>query len=327
MIAMRNVFVPALSSQVSAIGFGCASLGSRVARDTGLKALERAYEAGVTWYDVAPSYGDGEAETNLSDFLVGKRSNVQVCTKVGILPAQTPWLMRKVKPIARSVVGLLPGLRRVVAVRRPLATKTQLNPTLIRESLHGSLRRLGTDYVDVLALHGADEVEVANEDVLRVLEDVVKQGKVRTISVASSLDAGITAHKCSPIYGIVQVANNPFEPNVINGRCLIGPDPKVTFVSHSAYGSVGALERLRYLLTQEVHARQDAESLGYAGSEKDVAAAILIEYALKSNRYGICLLSMFNKVHLEFNLRYVNGVVASAGLDSFIEKWICSDRE
>ncbi len=322
MNAMRNVFVPALGSQVSAIGFGCASLGSRVARDTGLKALERAYEAGVTWYDVAPSYGDGEAESNLASFLVGKRCNIQVCTKVGILPAQTPWLMRKVKPIARSLVGLLPALRSVVAVRRPLATKTKLNSTLIRESLHGSLRRLGTDYIDVLALHGADEVEVVSEDVLRVLDDMVKQGKVRTISVASSLSAGIKAHKCSPIYGILQVANNPFEPNVFNGRRLIEPSQKVTFVSHSAYGSLGALEKLRFLLTQEAQARQDAELLGYSGSEKDVAAAILIEYALRSNRYGVCLLSMFNKAHLEFNLRYVNEGGASEGLDGFVEKWI-----
>ena len=55
-----------------AIGMGCASLGSRVGRREGLRALARAYDAGITWFDVAPSYGDAEAETILGEFVQGR---------------------------------------------------------------------------------------------------------------------------------------------------------------------------------------------------------------------------------------------------------------
>ena len=45
----------------SRLGFGCASLGSRVAAADGLNALAAAFDAGVNWFDVAPAYGAGEA--------------------------------------------------------------------------------------------------------------------------------------------------------------------------------------------------------------------------------------------------------------------------
>ena len=73
----------------SAIGMGCASLGSRVGRREGLKALARAYDAGITWFDVAPSYGDAEAETILGEFVQGRRDKIRICTKVGIRPPRT----------------------------------------------------------------------------------------------------------------------------------------------------------------------------------------------------------------------------------------------
>src|SRR5258708_34049436 len=83
----------------SAIGMGCASLGSRVGRREGLRALNRAYDAGVTWFDVAPSYGDAEAETILGEFVQGRRDKIKLSTKVGIRPAPTPLVMRVAKPI------------------------------------------------------------------------------------------------------------------------------------------------------------------------------------------------------------------------------------
>jgi len=322
MIAMRNVFVPVLDAQVSAIGFGCASLGSRVAREDGLRALQRAYDAGVTWYDVAPSYGDGEAETNLAAFLLDKRDRVQVCTKVGILPAQTPWLMRKIKPLARAAVQAVPALRRAVATNRPMAAKTPLTPQLIRDSVEASLRRLRTEYIDVLALHGAAENEVGKEDVLRALEEIISAGKARTISVASTLEAGLAAVSRSSIYGIVQVSNSPFEPNVSVGYPKLPDDRLITFVTHSAYGSAGALDKLSEMFVRNPESLNEAKANGYLGSVREVAAAVLLDYALSTNRSGVTLLSMFKVSHLEFNLAHVDVSVDSAWLDSFFHRFL-----
>jgi hypothetical protein len=57
----------------SCIGFGCASLGSRIAASAGLRALEAAYAERVTWFDVAPPYDAGEAEAILGRLLAGNR--------------------------------------------------------------------------------------------------------------------------------------------------------------------------------------------------------------------------------------------------------------
>jgi aryl-alcohol dehydrogenase-like predicted oxidoreductase len=65
---MRTIPVPALDHSVSSLGFGCASLGSRVSPVQSRAALEQAFDAGVTWYDVASSYGDGHAETIPGEF-------------------------------------------------------------------------------------------------------------------------------------------------------------------------------------------------------------------------------------------------------------------
>jgi aryl-alcohol dehydrogenase-like predicted oxidoreductase len=99
---MRTVFVPSLQREVSALGFGCAPLGSHVSEAQGLKALQAAYDRGVTWYDTAPPYGDGEAEGILGRFLAGRRDKVVICTKFGIpRPVLSP-LMRFVRPVIRA---------------------------------------------------------------------------------------------------------------------------------------------------------------------------------------------------------------------------------
>lgn len=305
MTAMRNIFVPALDEQVSAIGFGCASLGSRISREEGLRSVCHAYENGVTWYDVAPSYGDGEAELNLAPFISGRREHIQICTKVGILPARTPWLMRKMKPLARSAIGAVPTLRRALTKNRPLARKTPLTVALIHDSLHGSLKRLGVDYVDVLALHAAEEEEVVREDIIRALEDVVSSGKARTISVASTLDSGLKAIDRSDVYGIVQVPNNPFEPNLQKATAQHSINSPITFVTHSAYGCAGALDRLLGFLLRTPKAMAAVRELGYVGSPHEVSAAMLIDFALSDNRKGVTLVSMFKQKHLQFNIEHL----------------------
>src|SRR4051794_8396453 len=101
---MRHIEFAPLGRVVSAVGFGCASLGSRVDARTGTAAINRAREAGIDWFDVAPSYGDGHAESILGAALVSKRHVVTICTKVGILPAPISFGMRLVKPLAQKIL-------------------------------------------------------------------------------------------------------------------------------------------------------------------------------------------------------------------------------
>src|SRR4051794_1708473 len=105
---MRQVRCEALEREVSTIGFGCASLGSRVSVSAGMRALAQAFDNGVTWYDTAPPYGAGRAEPTLGSFIAGKRDKVVICTKVGIPRPPAFWPSLLFAPLARGVIKLIP---------------------------------------------------------------------------------------------------------------------------------------------------------------------------------------------------------------------------
>jgi aryl-alcohol dehydrogenase-like predicted oxidoreductase len=295
---MRQVCVEALGRRVSSVGLGCASLGSRIGVRKGLEALERAYEAGITWYDVAPSYGDAMAESILGEFASGKRDSVCICTKVGMRPAHTPAAMRLLKPMSRIVFATFPALKKQASKVRPKPFKVSLSAELIRTSVEESLKRLRTDYVDVLALHRPAVEELVRDDILLALERVVRDGKARAVSIAGDdLEAGMKGLDELLPYRLVQIANNPIEPNLgkLKERARTGR----TFVT---YGSFASLDRL----VERINARKEILSalheLGYRGNLNEIGAAFLVDYAFAANSAGVALFSMLQKEHLDFNL-------------------------
>jgi aryl-alcohol dehydrogenase-like predicted oxidoreductase len=312
---MQRIAVFGLEDGASVIGMGCASLGSRVGRREGLKALDRAFDVGVTWFDVAPSYGDAEAETILGEFVRGRRDKVQICTKVGIRPARTPFAMRTAKPILRSAVDAIPTLRKYVTRARPAAIKFAITAEIISSSVDASLRRLGTDHIDVLALHAAETDEVVRDDILAELQRIVRLGKAKTISIASSLESGLSGVAHSSVYGIVQVANNPFQPSLAQTTERLPIGRLITFATHSVYGAFGALHRLCERIESDTTKLQMLWDEGYRGNTEEAAAAFLADYALATNRAGITLFSMFKKEHLDFNLRRLEKVPAKARME------------
>jgi len=316
---MKRVFVEAIGSNVSSIGFGCASLGSRIGVRKGIETLERAYDAGVTWYDVAPSYGDGMAESIWGEFASGKRDRVCVCTKVGMRPPKTSATMRLMKPLSRIAVAAAPALKRYASKVRPTPFKVPLSAELIRSSVEESLGRLRTDYVDVLALHRPTAEELVREDIIRAVERVVQDGKARAISVAGDLEAGMTAFKESLPYRFVQIANTPLEPNL--GKLKARAHRHRTFVTH---GTFSALERIVAKFNAQKEILVALGDLGYRGSPREIAVSFLADYAFASNSAGITLVSMFKKEHLDFNLRRLkndptaerlNAVIAALDMD------------
>src|SRR5579872_3977893 len=107
--------MPRIFPGASRIGFGCASLGSRIGPNKGIGALARAFDAGVNWFDLAPSYGDGAAETIFAEFVRGRRHRIHICTKCGIEPVRPNRIARLLKPLARQAVGLAPASRALLA--------------------------------------------------------------------------------------------------------------------------------------------------------------------------------------------------------------------
>jgi aryl-alcohol dehydrogenase-like predicted oxidoreductase len=174
MLAKRKLGSEGLT--VSALGLGCMgmsqSYGSPEERDEreSIATIHRAIELGVTFFDTAEVYGPFTNEELVGRALKGRRDGVVIATKFG-------W---QIDGDARSV-----GLNS--------------QPAHIRKAVEGSLRRLGTDSIDLLYQHRVDPA-VPIEDVVGTMADLVREGKVRFLGLSEAGENTIRrAHAVHPI--------------------------------------------------------------------------------------------------------------------------------
>jgi len=136
---------------VSTVGLGCNNFGARMPDEDVPKVVHAAIDAGITLFDTADTYGNaGGSETLLGQALGVRRRDVVIATKFGfdMQGANGPdWGAR--------------GSRRY-----------------IRIAVEASLRRLGTDWIDLYQLHGPDP-HTPIEETLAALDELVQEGKVR----------------------------------------------------------------------------------------------------------------------------------------------------
>ncbi|HEY0309234.1 MAG TPA: aldo/keto reductase [Acidobacteriaceae bacterium] len=181
--------MPVGGPEVSVLGLGCAAMLGRTGRRESLAALTAAWDAGITFYDTARSYGYGESERLLGEFFAGeRRQKAVICTKFGILPAARNWKQR-VKPLAQAAVKLFPGLR-AVAQRQAAGqiVAGEFSVELLHSSLETSLRALRMEYVDMLLLHAAPMSVLAQDDLMEALQRLVEAGKVRMAGISGEHD-------------------------------------------------------------------------------------------------------------------------------------------
>ena len=297
---MRQIFATGLNRHVSAVGFGCASLGSRVPAPDGRRALDLAFAEGITWFDVAPPYGDGRAEAILGEFLSGKRDQVAICTKVGIEAPHLSLPARLAKPALRTVLKLAPHLRKQIARHRPASSRAPLNAAQIEGSVTASLKRLKIDYVDVLALHDPSEVDVINDEVLAALSRIIEKGYARVVGIAGERAVAENGLRSNSLYGMTQYASEPLTASSFERPILR--------VTHSVFGVGGALSNLTAALADNPVILGKLRDLGLSGTYNQIAATALMQLALSSNSQGVVLASMFRRDHLQFNVAQASGV-------------------
>lgn len=322
---MQRIALGRTGIETSAIGFGCASLGSRVDRAAGLRALAAAADQGVAWFDVAPAYGRGQAEAILGEFLKG-RPGLRVCTKAGLAPPKNVrglkgQVIGAVMPLARRVVATVPGLRGAIRRSGTQANrKLPLTGDLVRRSIDESLARLGVERIDLYGLHKATPEEIAREDLLRALEDILAAGKAGAISVSGDAEVAQAAAARGAPFGAVQIAVPA--PGGLVGRRAEGGEAAALAAAraaglgtivHSVLGTEDTLETLSRRLAAAPALAAEVAAAGGGADPKAALARLLLRRALAVNEGGIVLVSMFSPRSLAANM--AAAAEGPAGLD------------
>lgn len=162
--------------RTTALGYGAMSIAGAygpIDQGDALSLLQRVVDCGVTFIDTANIYGHGLSEKILGQFLAGRREEVTLATKCGIMPSGEAG--------KRTVNG---------------------RPEHIRAEIDLSLQRLGTDYVDLYYLHRPDPT-IPIEESAGALGDLVTAGKVRTIGLSEATAEEIRrAHETHPVTAV-----------------------------------------------------------------------------------------------------------------------------
>ncbi len=152
------------SLDVSVIGLGCNNFGWKIDETATKQVVDAALEAGINFLDTADIYGGTKSEEFLGRVLAGRRDQIIIATKFGMK----------------------------IDDARPGGAK----PDYIRQAAEDSLRRLGTDRIDLYQLHKPDP-DTPIADTLGALNELVQAGKVREIGCSNFSEAQLQEAKAA----------------------------------------------------------------------------------------------------------------------------------
>ena len=230
--------------QTSRLAFGLSRLHHMPSSDDRQRLLAFAADLGFRHFDAARAYGDGLAEAELGNFLRGRRRDYIVATKYGI-PAH-PLIERA--PFTRTAVA---GARLIARKLGWPDKRTPMTGQGLHNSIQQSLRKLGTDMIDILFLHEPAAGMIPKPDEL--MAEMTRQkaaGNVRFFGLAGAYSSCVQAHRMlGPVIDIVQTYESEWEsgalmPDLTFGAMRRGPQSRL----EKALDESDAVENLKAAL-------------------------------------------------------------------------------
>jgi aryl-alcohol dehydrogenase-like predicted oxidoreductase len=310
------------------LGFGCAPLLGRAGRSSSLRALAAAFDAGITFFDTARSYGYGEGESLLGDFLRNKRDRVIISTKFGIVPAKQQIWKQFAKPLLRSAIWAVPSMRKLVRTQvNAQLQKGQFTVSVLQQSIEESLSKLRTDYVDILFMHEAPASVLGMDDLLYEIERLIQAGKVRAAGISSSPDViALALEKRNSLLTALQFPCNVFDLSMAQ-RIAGATDGGLLSIANQPFGGAMRVRQTRELLIRLAGSpgtpREIREKLGEVDDR--VLAEIVLNVITYATGIQIVIPSMISLDHLRMNIEAVKKPRFSLEEIFFLRKRLSGD--
>ena len=304
---MQTIALGGSGRETTRLGFGCSSLMGSMGRKESLATLEAAFEAGVRHFDVAPSYGFGEAEGCLGEFVARHPGAVTVTTKYGIPAGDGRSLIAVARGLARPLLKLMPGMKeRLRGAARTVETagpsKAPFTAEAARVSLERSLRGLRVERIDVWLLHEAEAGDLTDDGLLRMMEEAVAAGKIGTFGVGSGAEKiGALLGERAAYCPVVQCEWSVLDELVMPGAAFR--------IHHRALTE--NFRALHEALSEDAGRRRRwSEYCGMDVGEAEVLARLMLKASLECNPESVILFSSKRAEHIKNNV----AVVDDAGL-------------
>lgn len=260
---LRTVRLGDGGPEVAVQGLGCMGMSwayGPTDGDRSRAALDRAFDLGVTLFDTADAYGEGENETFLSPFFRAHRDELVIATKFGL---QFPMDL---------------GGRRDVRNDAPY----------VRSAADASLKRLGVDVIDVYYMHRRN-VDVPIEESVGAMAELVTAGKVRHLGLsevtADELRAAHAVHPIAAVQSEWSLFSRDIEVNVVPAARELG----VALVPYSPLGRgflTGSFSDATAELTEEDYRRHQPR---YNGENAAANTALLEPVRAVAEAHGASL--------------------------------------